>query len=74
MLRTEAYPIADGLLLMVGTSCDGTRHDGVSCRRETAVTVVHSEEIEQHGIAAAWIDALAALFRDHPSMADQIMC
>lgn len=74
MLRTEAYPIADGLLLMVATSCDGTRHAGTPCRRETAVTVVHSEEIEAHGVASAWIDALNALFTDHPSMADQIMC
>lgn len=74
MLRTEAYTFSDGLMIVVSTNCDGTRHAGKPCRRETAVTVVHSENIERMGVPGAMLEALIALFVEHPSMGEMIMC
>ena len=74
MVRTEAYAVMDGLMLVVHGTCTGERHAGKRCRRQIAITTVPTSEIEDWGVWGAMVRALEALFFEHPQMADMVLC
>jgi len=74
MIRTEAIPVMDGLMIRVTGVCSGGRHEGQRCEGLGVSTLVVTARIEAFGVGAAMIDGIEQTFHEYPRFYDLILC
>lgn len=74
MIRSEAYAVMDGMLVVIVATCTGARHAGDKCEPIRVVQLVTTGRIEHFGVGAAVVDAVEQALHEHPEMAHRILC
>jgi len=74
MLRVEAIPVMDGLLIRVTGVCSGARHAGKKCESCGVSSLVLTQRVELFGVGGALIDGLEQTLHEYPGLVDLIIC